>query len=98
MAKFDTRTIKSNTCKKLAIIIKTQTDNDYTELACAALQDIFTDEQIYDEPNSMLVCNEDDDVIFSLVYLAERLTQEIGNHISEYISHLGDEIAETVEC
>lgn len=98
MANPDTRTIKSKTCRQLAEIIKNQFDDDYAELAYAALQEIFNDEQITDKPECMTICNDDEHVIFGLVEFAERLVRAVGNDICDLISRIGDEIAETVEC
>ena len=46
----------------------------------------------------MTVRSESDEVIFELVYLAERIVRAAGESISRHIAHIGDEIAETVEC
>ena len=98
MAKSDIRIIKSKTCRQLAEMVKNQCADDYTELACAALAEILNDEDITESPENMTVRSESDEVIFDLVYLAERLVRAVGESISRHISHIGDEIAETVEC
>jgi len=98
MAKSNFRTIKSKFCQEIADHTQKWVGTECEELTDEILRSVLADEERREPPCDLVVCNADQEQVMSLTEFAERLTLLVGNSIAAHIFHLGDAIAESVEC